>query len=156
MSAVAIDIEGFLDAALSHTGATGHFERLNGHEPQNAPVGGGLTGAAWVDRLVPIPRGSGLDSVTAVLVLNVRIYASAVSEPVDAIDPDMVKAADAVVRAFIGDFTFGGALRNIDIFGAHGQALDVRAGYLTQDGMPLRVLTIWLPCVVNDLWEEAA
>lgn len=155
MIGVAIDIEGFIDAAMSHAGATGHFEKLNGHEPKNAPATGGLTGAVWVDRIIPIRGRSGLDTVTAVVVLNVRIYASAASDPADAIDPAMVKAADDVVRAFIGDFTLGGLVSNVDIFGAHGRALDVRAGYLTQDGMPYRVLTIWLPCVVNDLWTEA-
>jgi len=153
---VAIDILGFTDAAMSHTMATGRFERVNGHEPKNAPPTGGLTGAVWTDRIIPIRGRSGLDSVTAVVVLNVRIYASAVSEPADAIDPEMVAAADDVVRAFIGDFTLGGTVSNVDIFGAHGQALDVRAGYLTQDGVPFRVLTIWLPCVVNDLWTEVA
>ena len=155
MIGMAIDIAAFIDAAMSHAGATGRFETVNGHEPENAPATGGLTGAVWTDRIIPVARRSGLDSVTAVVVLNVRIYASAVSEPADAIDPDMVAAADDVVRAFIGDFTFNGAISNIDIFGAHGQALDVRAGYLTQDGAPYRVLTIWLPCVVNDLWTEA-
>lgn len=154
MIAVAIDLAGFIDAAVSHAGATGRFEKLNGHEPKNAPSSGGLTGAVWTDRIIPIRGRSGLGSVSAAVVLMVRIYTSAVSEPADAIDPDVVAAADDVVRAFVGDFTLGGLVSNIDIFGAHGQALDVRAGYLTQDGVPFRVLTIWLPCVVNDLWTE--
>ena len=154
MRLVAIDILGFTDAAMSHAGATGRFDKVNGHEPKNAPATGGLTAAVWTDRIIPVAARSGLDSVTAVVILNVRIYASAVSDPADAIDPDMVAAADDVVRAFIGDFTLGGTVCNVDVFGAHGQAHDVRAGYLTQDGAPYRVLTIWLPCVVNDLWEE--
>lgn len=155
MIVVAIDILGITDAVMSHAMASGRFEKVNGHEPMNAPATGGLTGAVWTDRVIPVRGRSGLDSVTAVVVLNVRVYASAVSEPADAIDPDMVAAVDDLCRAYTGDFTLGGLVSNVDIFGAHGQALDVRAGYLTQDGVPFRVMTIWLPCVVNDLWTEA-
>lgn len=152
---MAINILGITDAVVSHAMASGRFETVNGHEPKNAPSTGGLTAAVWTDRVVPVPRGSGLDSVTAVLVLMVRVYASAVSEPPDAIDPDMVAAVDDLCGAYCGDFTLDGLVRNVDIFGAYGQALDVRAGYLQQDGVPFRVLTVTLPAVVNDLWTEA-
>lgn len=153
---MAIDILGITDAAVSHAMASGRFETVNGHEPKNAPSTGGLTAAVWTDRVMPVGGASGLDSVTAVLVLNVRIYASAVSEPADAIDPNVVAAVDDLCRAYVGDFTLGGLVRNVDVFGARGQALDVRAGYLQQDGVPFRVMTIALPVVVNDLWEEVA
>lgn len=152
---MAIDILGFTDAAMSHAMATGRFELVNGHEPKNAPSTGGLTAAVWTDRITPVGRASGLDSVTAVVVLSVRLYASALSEPADAIDPDMVAAADDLCRAYTGDFTLGGLVKNVDIFGMYGTSLDVRAGYLTQDGQLYRVLTISVPCVVNDLWTEA-
>lgn len=153
---MAIDILGITDAAMSHALASGRFERVNGHEPKNAPATGGLTAAVWTDRVMPQGRASGVDVVSAVLILNVRVYASAVSEPADAIDPDMVSAVDDLCRAYVGDFTLGGLVRDVDIFGMYGQPLDVRAGYLTQDGIPFRVMTIALPVVVNDLWEEVA
>jgi hypothetical protein len=121
----------------------------------NAPSTGGLTAAVWTDRVIPVGRASGLDTVTAVLVLNVRVYASEVSQPFDAIDPDMVAAVDDLCTAYCGDFTLGGLVQNVDIFGMYGQALDIRAGYLQQDGVPFRVYTISLPAVVSDLWTEA-
>jgi hypothetical protein len=152
---MALDILGITDAVMSHAMASGHFDAVNGHEPKVAPATGGLTAAVWTDRVIPIGGASGLDSVTAVLVLNVRIYASAVSEPADAIDPHMITAVDDLCRAYVGDFTLGGLVRNVDVFGSRGQALDVRAGYLTQDGAPYRVITISVPCIVNDLWEES-
>lgn len=153
---MAINILGITDAAMSHAMATGRFERVNGAEPKNPPATGGLTAAVWTDRVMPVGRASGLDSVTAVLVLNVRLYGSANSEPADAIDPDMVAAVDDLCRAYVGDFTLGGLVKNVDVFGMYGTSLDVRAGYLTQDGVPFRVLTVSVPCVVNDLWEEVA
>ncbi|MEU3527566.1 hypothetical protein AB0E62_27470 [Streptomyces sp. NPDC038707] len=152
---MALDITGILDAAISHASASGYFDAVNGHEPIHPSPSGGLTAGVWVDRVTPV-RSSGLDSVTALVVLNVRLYTSAQQLPLDAIDPAMVAAVDALCTAYAGDFTLGGLVRQVDIFGTYGQSLDVRAGYLPQDGALQRVMTIWLPCIVNDLWEEAA
>ncbi|MBT2508805.1 hypothetical protein J7I98_23545 [Streptomyces sp. ISL-98] len=152
---MALDIDSILDAATSHASASGYFEQVNGHEPLNPPITGGLTAAVWVDRVTPV-RSSGLSSVSVLLVLNVRLYKTGQSLPLDAIDPDMVKAVDALCIAYCGDFTLGGLVRKVDIFGAHGAPFDVRAGYLSQDGAPYRVMTISLPVIVNDLWEEVA
>jgi hypothetical protein len=152
---VALDITGILDAAISHASASGHFDQVNGHEPIHPSPSGGLTAGVWVERVTPI-RTSGLNSVSTLVVLNVRLYTSAQQLPLDAIDPGMVAAVDALCTAYCADFTLGGLVRNVDIFGANGQSLDVRAGYLAQDGALQRVMTIWLPCIVNDLWEEVA
>ena len=152
---MALDITGILDAAISHASASGHFDQVNGHEPIHPSPSGGLTAGVWVERVTPI-RTSGLNSVSTLVVLNVRLYTSAQQLPLDAIDPGMVAAVDALCTAYCADFTLGGLVRNVDIFGANGQSLDVRAGYLAQDGALQRVMTIWLPCIVNDLWEEVA
>ncbi|MFD5697444.1 hypothetical protein [Streptomyces lasiicapitis] len=151
---MALDITALLDAVVSHALASGRFEMVNQHEPKNAPSTGGLTAAVWVDDTMAI-RGSGLDSVSALLVFNVRVYTSAQQEPADAIDPAVVAAVDALCRAYAGDFTLGDLVRHVDLLGVYGQPLRARAGYLSQDGVPFRVMTIWLPCVVNDLWTEA-
>lgn len=152
---MALDISGILDAAISHASASGYLDQVNGHEAIHPSVSGGITGAVWVDRITAI-RSSGLDSTTGLVVLNIRLYTSAQSLPLDAIDPAVVAAVDALCTAYVGDFTLGGLIRNVDIRGANGQPLDVRAGYLPQDGALQRVMTIWLPCIVNDLWEEVA
>lgn len=152
---MALDILGITDAYMSHAMASGWFEMVNGHEPKNAPSTGGLTAAVWTDDVIPIGSASGLDSVTAVLVMKLRIYTSAIQEPADAIDPNMLAAADDLCRAYIGDFTLGGLVKNVDIFGMYGQSLRAKAGYIQQDGMHFRVMDITLPAVVNDLWTEA-
>jgi hypothetical protein len=149
---VALDVQGILNAVVSHVAASGWFERVNAHEPANAP-GHGLTAAVWVDRMDTV-LSSGLASTTGRLVFNVRVYTSMQQEPADAIDPNMTAAADALFRAYIGDFTLGGLVRQVDVRGQHGIGLEARAGYLEQDGMLLRVLTITLPCIANDLWDE--
>lgn len=150
---MALDIRGILDAVVSHAMASGQFERVNGFEAASPP-GSGLTCGVWVDRITAL-RSSGLDTVSALVVLNVRIYGSMQSDPPDAIDPNMVAAADTLGAAYSGDFQLGGLVRHIDLLGAHGSPFDVRAGYLSIDGVHYRVLTITLPAVVNDLWTEA-
>lgn len=149
-----LNITGILDAVVSHAMASGYFEQVNGHEPQNAPSLG-LTAAVWVDSVQPV-RASGLDSTTVRLTLNVRIYTSAQSDPPDAIDPALMAAVDGLCAAYVGDFTLGGLARNVDVLGAHGQPLLVRAGYVQQSGAIYRVMTITLPVIVNDLWEQVA
>lgn len=150
---MALNITSLLDAVTSHAAASGHFEQVNQHEPVNAP-GAGLTCAVWVEGVAPV-RTSGLASTSVRLVFNVRIYASAISEPLDAIDPAVVAAVDALCAAYVGDLELGGQVRQVDVRGQHGQPLEVRAGYVPQDGQPLRVMTIALPVIVNDLWTEA-
>ena len=150
---MSLAITNILDKAISHASASGYFEAVNGHEPISAPSTGGLTAAVWVDRITPV-RSSGLDSTSALLVLMVRLYSAALRQPVDAIDPEMVAAVDGLCTAYVGDYTLDGLIRHVDVRGAHGQQLEVRAGYLQQDGNQYRVMTIAVPCIVNDLWEE--
>lgn len=148
-----LNIVGILDAVVSHAMASGHFGQVNGHEPANAPSQG-LTAAVWVDSVRAV-RSSGLASTSALLVCNVRAYTSIQSEPADAIDPNMMAAVDDLCAAYNGDFTLGGLVRKVDVLGAEGQPLLVRAGYVQQSGAILRVMTITLPVIVNDLWEQA-
>lgn len=149
-----LNITGILDAVVSHAMASGHFEQVNEHEPINAPSLG-LTAAVWADDIRPVPA-SGLDSTTVRLAFNLRLYTSTQSEPADAIDPRLITAVDDLCAAYVGDFTLGGLVKHVDIFGAHGIPLLVRAGYVQQSGAVYRVMTITLPVIVNDLWEQVA
>lgn len=148
-----LDISTLLDKAISHAGALGLFEQVNGHEPLNPPASGGLTCGVWVSDVTPV-RTSGLVQTSARVELSVRIYTTAVQEPMDAIDPAMVDATDQLLAAYIGDFTLGGTVRQVDIFGARGEPLRARPGYLTIDAATYRVMTITLPLIADDLWEQ--
>lgn len=153
MTAVGLDISTLLDKAESHAGQLGLFEQVNGHEPVNPPASGGLTCGVWVSDIVPV-RTSGLTQTTARVELSVRIYTTAVQEPMDAIDPQVVGATDALFAAYIADFTLDGTVRQVDIFGAHGEPLRARPGYLTVGDITYRVMTITLPLIADDLWEQ--
>lgn len=148
-----IETQAIVEAIVSHAAASGHFERVNAHEPKNSP-GSGVTAAAWVQRLAPVALASGLAVTSALLVVNVRLYTPLLQEPLDAVDPNMVGAADALIAAYSGDFTLDGLVRNVDLLGAHGTPLSAEAGYLEQDKKMFRVMTLTVPLVISDAWEQ--
>lgn len=151
-----MDIPGIVNQVVSHAMSLGVFETVNGHEPRNAP-GNGLTCAVWADRIGPVDAASGLAEVTTLVTMNVRIYTSMFQQPYDDIDPNLMSAVDTLFNAYVGAFTLGGAVRDVDVLGAHSAGgLMAQAGYVNQDGKLLRVMTITLPLVINDAWAEAA
>jgi hypothetical protein len=151
---MAIDADGIAAQLISHAAATGMFETVNGHEPKNAP-GNGLNVAIWLQTIEPFPGGSGLNAVTISLVYTIRLYLDFLSQPYDAIDPALMKAADALMTQYAGAFTLGGIVRDVDLFGESGTKLRCNAGYLDQDGKKFRAFVITLPIIVNDVWTEA-
>lgn len=148
-----IDVSGILDQVVSHALSCGRFERVNAHEPKNAP-GKGLTCAVWVDEIGPDTESSGLAASSGVIRFMVRLYTSMVAEPLDAIDPELLSAVDVLMSAFSGDFDLGGSVRCVDLLGQTGRPLSAKAGYLNQDGRVYRVMTITLPVIVNDIWSQ--
>lgn len=152
---MALDIRTILAAVETHALQSGYFQAVNGHEPKSAPQNG-LTCAIWVEQIGPARGASGLNSTSARLALFVRLYTPMLTQPEDAIDPDLMTALDALMAAYSGDFTLGGLVRDVDLLGRHGDPLSARAGYLTTSGAEYRVMTITLPLVVNDLWSQAA
>lgn len=150
-----LDATGIFNAVVSDAATTGHLEQINQHEPWSAPAGL-LTGAVWVQDIRPLPAASGLASTTVLVTLMLRIYKSTTTLPQDAIDPDVLTAVDALMGAYTADFTLGDAVRNVDVLGAHGPGMWGRAGYVPYDGALFRVVDIFLPLVVSDLWTQAA
>lgn len=142
-----------LDALVSHAASLGLFERVNQHEPINAP-GSGLTCAMWADTIGPVPAGSGLRATSARIVWYVRIYTSWLSDPADTIDPLLMAAVDELMAAYSGDFTLGGLVRNVDLLGQSGISLTAAAGYIEHDSKVFRVFTVTVPVIVNDAWEQ--
>lgn len=141
-------------AVESHALTTGRFERVNLHEPKNAP-GNGLTCAIWTEHLEAI-RSSGLSVTSAVLRMYVRIYDNMLREPQDSIDPDVVAATAELFDAYNGDFELGGLVRNVDVLGSAGISLQAKAGYIQQDKGLFRCMTIVLPLIINDAWDQEA
>jgi len=149
---VTLQISAIYDAVATHAMRSGHFDRVNQHEPKVAP-GVGVTCAIWVDRVEPV-KSSGLNTTTARIALMIRTYQSMLSEPRDAIDPAMIIAVDALMAAYSGDFELGGLIRSVDLLGAYGTPLSAQAGYMEQDKRLYRIMTVTLPLIVNDVWNQ--
>jgi hypothetical protein len=148
-----VETEAITDAVVSHAMSLGIFEVVNQHEPKNKP-GRGLTCAVWIQSIVPLPAASGLNRSSGRLLFNVRIYTNMLQEPQDAIDPEMIRAVDLLFQAYHEDFSLDGLVRNVDLLGQFGIPLTAQAGYLEQDKGLFRIITIQLPLIVNDLWEQ--
>lgn len=151
---MALDITAILASVESHVQTLGLFETVNLHEPKTKPANG-LTCAIWADRIGPYPGASGLAATSGLVVMAVRIYTPMLQEPYDLIDPNMISATSALLAAFSGSFSLEGSVRNVDLLGESGTALSAVAGYINQDGKVLRVMTLTLPLVVNDVWSQA-
>lgn len=161
MSETVLDVEAIRRPILDHALASGLFDRVGGHEPKSAP-GNGITAAVWVQSFDPV-NVSGLDVTTARLIFQARVYTSMTSEPQDAIDPNLVTAAAVWIGRLIADLRLkgpsgegtGAAVPGIDVRGRQGVKLAGVAGYVEQDGKLMRVYTITIPVLVNDVWQEA-
>lgn len=148
-------IEVIVDAIVSEYQRTGYFDKINMHEPRKKP-GRGITAAVWPQSITPLPQASGLDSTTGLLVFMGRSYINALTEPPDMIDVWMMRANANLMRTMHRDFTFGGAIRNVDLLGSFGTPLSLVSGYLDQDSTKFRIMDLTIPCVVNDIWPQAA
>lgn len=150
-----MNFTGVLNAVANKSARLGLFGKINKHEPKNAP-GSKLSTAIWVQGIGP--ADSGLASTSVWLQLTQRIYTSMISEPRDAIDPDMVYAADRVMAALTADFTLGGLVRCIDLLGLEASRtrspLSAEAGYLAIDNKLYRIIDISIPIVLNDTWTQ--
>lgn len=150
---MSLDINGIMDAVVSHAQNSGYFQTVAEHESKKSTTTG-LTAGVWVERIDPI-RSSGLNSASIRLELEMRIYSSTSQEPYDDIDSNLVEAVDALFTAYIGDFELGSKARHIDVFGAYGQSLGVRVGFMNMDGAEYRVFQVRIPIIINDAWTES-
>lgn len=132
---------------------TGYFDIVNGGAAA-APAGNGITATMWLQGIAPVPLGSGLSSSSASLTYVVRMHKNMGTLPLDAIDPDLTRAASNIMRMLHSDYDFDGTIRNVDLLGAYGQTLQCSAGYLEQDNIMYRVYDITIPCIVNDVWPQ--
>jgi hypothetical protein len=140
-----------LDKVVSHALALGTFAKVNTHEYKAAP-GKGLFCEIWAETIAP--ARSGLDVTSAVLTLNIRIRSDMIAEPQDGIDPAILDAVDELMDAYTGDFQLGGTSRNIDLLAGSTPGLRADAGYLDHGGKLFRIVTITMPIIINDVWNQ--
>lgn len=150
-------INGVFDSVVSYCLETGRFDSVNTHEPKSAP-GTGTICSVWINQVRPI-RASGLSATSGVVELQARIYTPFNKQPFDMIDPEVTSATLDIMGAISGDFNFGGTddVRNVDLLGAYiAGGLRSQAGYIEIDRQIYRVMTIFIPVVINDMFFQVA
>lgn len=150
---MALDTRSIISELESHCLRLGVFERVNRHEPKNAP-GRGLTAAIWAQSIAPAVGHSGLTKTSVRVEFTIRIYMSMTTEPQDYIDPIMIEAVDALMTGLSGDFDLGDRVRVIDLLGMTGNPLSATAGYLNQSGTIYRVQDIRVPLLIDEVWQQ--
>lgn len=119
------------------------------HDPWSPPPGQ-LYCSISLGPVRPV-TSSGLAAVSGQVTLLVRVWSSALQQPLDSIDPGVLAAVCALMGQFAGGFTLGGTVRDIDLFGMSAQP-----AYVDFEGKPFRTVEISVPIVINDMFEEAA
>jgi hypothetical protein len=144
------------DKIVSYAMATGRFATVNQHEPKSAPPNSPAC-SIWIQRIRPL-RTSGLAITSVVVTFQVRMYVSFVSQPYDMIDPKVTAATTDFMGALSGDFDFGtdADVRSVDLLGMSGQMLEAQAGYMEIDRRMFRVMTLTVPVLVNDAFQQVA
>ena len=90
------------DAVKSHAMQLGIFERVNQHEPKNAP-GNGLSCSIWTDVIEPLPDASGLAQTSGRVAFHVRIMGNMLPEPQDDIDHRLYRVMVITLPIIIND-----------------------------------------------------
>lgn len=142
------DFELFVNEVVSLIDATGMFDQVNAHQPDNKP-GNGATCSVWADSIGSDQENSGLSSTAGLLVVNVRIFNTMTQQPYDQIDVSIVNAAAAVLGLFSGNFTLSANVKNVDLM-----KLNAKAGYMKFGGANMRVMTVEVPMIINDVWDQ--
>jgi hypothetical protein len=151
---VTLDSGALISAFRSLVLRTDRFpDDVQGHEPPGPP-GKGIRGAIWVDDTDTIDSGLSVISAKVVLVLRIsKDLAVATAEGLDEVDPEITAAADAVLNEMARDFTLGARIRCFDWRGQSGDRVRAPAGYFEIDGHKYRAVTVYAPCLVNDVWN---
>src|SRR5262245_23089795 len=137
-------------ALESHAMSLGLFQRVNLHEPTNAP-GSRLSCSITQGPVIPYPQGSGLATVSMRITFNVRLYSPMLARPLDGVDPELLGATMILLNEYAGSFSLGATVRDIDVL-----SLAANPAYLDQDGKEFRTMIITLPVIVNDVLTEVA
>lgn len=147
---MSLNAKPILDKLASIALATGKFARVNQYEPRGQPPNG-LSLDLISGPIVPI-RSSGLNRVSLRWQIDGRINHPLTMDPPERLDPLLTDAAAHYFELLCGQFTLGGLVRTVDVFGMDGGGLDSTPGYLEHNGKVYRVAQLVIPLLINETW----
>lgn len=151
---MAVDPVAVLDAIESFAQRSGYFAEVHRGEPKSPAAAG--------DRLSAAVFYSGAKNVVMMLnrpvelhVVMLRIYENMLNEPEGDIETNVVRVAgqfkDDIERAV----ALGGAIRNVDAGGIHGDSLGWTMGHVELGGTFYRIADVLIPLVVDGTVDMA-
>lgn len=147
-----LDAAGVLNGIVSVCQKVGSIEQAIAGQGVNPPLTG-VGATVWAMPSRPVPRRSGLNAVSILLVFNVRLTLSMQTQPPESIETTLLGAFSDVCNALAGGFTLGGEVEQVDLLGAY-EPLKWDFGYVPYDGVNYRCVTITVPVVLDDMWSE--
>jgi hypothetical protein len=145
----AAQVQALFDALKSAVQQTALFQAVDMHEPVSPP-GVRLYCSIIFAGLKPV-TSSGLNVTSGQVTFDMRIWSKAQQRPLDKIDPEIVAAAATVIGVLSGELTLGETVRDIDLLSMSGTP-----GWVEFNGEQFRVMSISIPIVINDLFEQVA
>lgn len=150
---MALNTATILNALRSHAASLGVFEHVVGHALTNPPHTG--VAIAFEFGRFRRSRSSGLAATSGLITYGASIYRPMRTEPQDDIEVEILGAADALMNAYSGDFELGGNVRCVDLLGQESDGLGADGGYAKVGDVPYRAITVNIPLLVNDVFEQA-
>jgi hypothetical protein len=148
-----IDVSALMNAIASKAQQIGAFERVQLHEPKTS-VPSGLSAALWFQSAISIPQLSSLAKTSVRVEIVFRLFQNMLMEPADMIDPEMTRVINLMFNALNGEFTLGGLITQVDVLGTYGAPLRSEAGYINQSGHLMRAISIYIPCVIANAFNQ--
>lgn len=130
--------------------ASGLFVKVSKYEPRGQP-GNRVTLSLISGPLRPI-TSSGLNNASLRWQIDGRVYMPMNTEPAGDLDVVLTAAAAKYMEALCGQFTLGGLIRCIDVFGSDGEPLSATPGYIDHNDKLYRVITLEIPLLINEQW----
>lgn len=122
-------------------------------EPTNVP-GKGLFVAIWLDDIVPVPGLSGQDVTSGRVMLILRVYLPMFMKPEEKIDQRMGEAVGVIMGLLSSDIDLQDNVMAVDLLGLAGIPLSAKGGYITLDTTQFRVMNIFCPLLISDIWLQ--
>lgn len=151
-----IDAAGIFSALESHAGSLGYFSSINLHEPKSPPDVTGAPALMFESGLIEPASVSGLRSTSFRWEVIARIYRSDIqpNEVDSAMEVELVTATAALMTSFIGGFTLGGLIRNVDVRGETGEPMRGTPGWIKMDDTTYRTVDLLIPLLISDVAPE--
>lgn len=154
----AFNVKASMQAILSKAQANGFVSEVQIGEPKSpkAPPGGAKKVFAAVQMVSATVVETVLDKSIEVHTVMVRLYGDAIAEELEETELMLADCTSELMTDVQEAFTLGSEIRNVDVAGQYGQALNAQWGHAELSRVMFRIVDITFPLIVQDVATHAA